>query len=77
MLKMLLIAFFEWLFLENYVMSRGLWQTLSFTNLFYGDHYSLYYQHGWHVEGVTIIESSLGTRQRDPLGGILFPLAHY
>jgi hypothetical protein len=26
---MLLIMFFELLFLENYVMPRGLWQTLS------------------------------------------------
>jgi hypothetical protein len=45
--------------------------------LFYGVHSTLYYQHGWHVEGVTIIESSLGTRQGDPLGGPLFALAHY
>jgi hypothetical protein len=29
------------------------------------------------VEGVTIIESSSGTRQGDPLGVPLFPLAHY
>jgi hypothetical protein len=29
------------------------------------------------VEGVTIIESSLGTRQGDPLRGPLFVLAHY
>jgi hypothetical protein len=31
----------------------------------------------WHVEGVTIIESSLGMRQGDPLGGPLLVLAHY
>jgi hypothetical protein len=30
---------------------------IPFTKLFYGVHYFLYYQHGWHVEGVTIIES--------------------
>jgi hypothetical protein len=29
------------------------------------------------VEGVTIIESSLGMKQGDPLGGLLFVLAHY
>jgi hypothetical protein len=29
------------------------------------------------VEGVTIIESSFGTKQGDPLGGPLFDLAHY
>jgi len=29
------------------------------------------------VEGVTIIGSSLGMRQGDPLGGLLFDLAHY
>ncbi len=29
------------------------------------------------MEGVTIIGSSLGMRQGDPLGGPLFVLAHY
>jgi hypothetical protein len=29
------------------------------------------------VEGVTIIESTLGTKQGDPLGGPLLVLAHY
>ncbi len=29
------------------------------------------------MEGVTIVESSLGMRQGDPLGGPLFVLAHY
>jgi hypothetical protein len=28
------------------------------------------------VEGVNFIESSLGTRQGDPLGGLLFTFAH-
>jgi hypothetical protein len=50
---------------------------VPFTMLFYGTHYPLYYQHRRHVEGVTIIESSLGTRQGDPLRGPLFVLAHY
>jgi hypothetical protein len=36
-----------------------------------------YFQHGWHVEGVTIIESFSSTRYGDPLGGFLFALAHY
>ncbi len=29
---------------------------VPFTRLFYGVHSSLYYQHGWRVEGVIIIE---------------------
>jgi hypothetical protein len=51
--------------------------TVPFTMLFYGAHSFLYYQHGWHVEGVTIIDSFLSTRHGDPLGGLLFALAHY
>jgi hypothetical protein len=35
---------------------------IPFTKLFYGVQFSFYYQHGQHVEGVTIIESSLGTK---------------
>jgi hypothetical protein len=35
---------------------------IPFIGLFYGAHSSLYYQYGRHVEGFTIIESSLGTR---------------
>jgi hypothetical protein len=35
---------------------------IPFTKLFYDVHSSFYYQHGQHVEGVTIIESSSGTR---------------
>jgi hypothetical protein len=50
---------------------------VPFTKLFYGVHSSLYYQHGWHVKGVTIIESSSSRRHGDPLGGPLFALAHY
>jgi hypothetical protein len=45
--------------------------------LYYGVHSSFYYQHGQHVEGVTIIESSSRTKQGDPLGDFLFVLAHY
>jgi hypothetical protein len=40
---------------------------VPFTKLFYGAHSFFYYQHGRHVERVTIIESSLGTKQNDPL----------
>jgi len=43
-----------------------------FMMLFYGAHFSFYYQHGWHVEGVTIIESFLGTKHGNLLGGPLF-----
>jgi hypothetical protein len=50
---------------------------VPFSILFYGAHSSLYYQHGWHVEGVTIIESSSCIRWGDPLEGPLFVLAHY
>ncbi len=35
---------------------------IRFTKLFYGAHSFLYYQHGQCEEGVTIIESFLGTR---------------
>jgi hypothetical protein len=69
--------FFKLLFLESYVMFKGLWQRLSPYKVFYGVHSSLYYQHGWHVEGVTIIESSSGMKQGDLLRGSLFFLAHY
>jgi len=50
---------------------------VPFTKLFYDVHSSLYYLHGQHEEGVTIIESFLSTRRGDPLGGPLFALAHY
>jgi hypothetical protein len=50
---------------------------VPFTRLFYGVHSFLYYQHGQHVEKVTIIESSSSMREDDPLGGLLFILAHY
>ncbi len=47
------------------------------SKLFYDVHSSLYYQHGQHEEGVTIIESFSGMRQGDPLGGLSFALVHY
>jgi hypothetical protein len=50
---------------------------VPFTKLFYGIHFSLYYQHGRHVKGVTIIGSSSSTRQGNPLGGLSFVLAYY
>ncbi len=50
---------------------------VPFTMLFYDTHSPFYYQHGWHVEGVTIIESSLNMKHGDPLRGPLFVLAHY
>jgi hypothetical protein len=75
---MFLITFFELLFLNSYVMLGGLLASIvPFIMLFYGIHYPFYYQHGQHVEGVTIIESTLSTRQGEPLGGLLFTLAHY
>jgi hypothetical protein len=50
---------------------------IPFTMLFYGAPFFFFYQHGWHVEGVTIIESFSSMRLGDPLGGPLFVLAHY
>ncbi len=50
---------------------------IPFTKLFYGVHFSFYYQHGRHVEGVTIIESSVSTKQGDLLKGPLFVFTHY
>jgi len=35
---------------------------IPFTGLFYGVHSFIHLQHGWHVEGVIIIESSSGMR---------------
>jgi hypothetical protein len=49
---------------------------IPFTKLFYGIHYFLYFEHGQHVEGVTIIKSSSSTRQGDPLGNLLIIVAH-
>jgi len=50
---------------------------VPFTKLFYGAHFSFYFQHGQHVEGVTVIESFSSMKQGDFLGGLLFALAHY
>jgi hypothetical protein len=47
-----------------------------FTMLFYDAHSSFYYQHGHHADGVIIIESSSGTKQGDPLKGLVFVLSH-
>jgi hypothetical protein len=44
---------------------------IPLTRSFYGAHFSLYDQHGHHVEGVTIIESSSEMRQGGPLKGFL------
>ncbi len=50
---------------------------VPFTKLFYDAHFSLYFYHGEHEKGVTIIESSLGTKQGDPQRSPLFTLTHY
>jgi len=65
------------IFRELCVVKGPLVSIIPFTKLFYGAHFSIYYQHGRHVEGVAIIESSSSTRQGDPLKGYLFILAHY
>jgi len=51
------VIFRELCYVEEFLAS-----IVPFTKLFYGAHFSFYYKHGWHVEGVTIIESSLGMR---------------
>jgi len=71
-LKTFLITFLELCDVGGLLVS-----IVPFTILFYGAHYSFYYKHGQHVEGVTIIESSSGIRHGDPLGDLLFALAHY
>jgi len=77
MLKMLLITFLNCYFKKLCDVEGLLPNIIPFTMLFYGVHSSHYYQHGRHVDRVIIIESSSGTRQGDPLGGLLFVLAHY
>jgi hypothetical protein len=70
--------FLELLFLENYEMLGDLWWALSlllgcvlvFIPLFTTSM-------GNMSKGFTIIESSSGMRQGDPLHGPLFALAHY
>ncbi len=56
--------FLELLFLKSYyVMSGGpLVSIVPFTMLFYGAHFSFYYQHGRPMERATIIESSLSMK---------------
>ncbi len=66
------------LFLQSFEMPKDFWQALSpFTMLFFNVHYSFHEQHEQHKEGVTIIESSLGARQGDPLRGPLFAIVCY
>jgi len=75
---MLLIMFFKLLFKKSYKMSEDLWRALS---PLLGCSMVLIFlfiiNMGSMKEGVTIIESTLGTKQGDPLGGPLFPLTHY
>jgi hypothetical protein len=35
---------------------------VPFTKLYYGVHFPIYYQHGRHVDAITIIESYLNTK---------------
>jgi hypothetical protein len=54
-----------------------LWQALSLLPSCFMVFIFLYYQHGQHEEGVTIIESLANMKQSDPLGGPLLSIAHY
>ncbi len=68
--KNALIMFMELFFKELCDVEGPLVSIVPFTKLFYDVHFSLYYQHGWHVERVTIIELFSNTKQGDPLRGI-------
>jgi hypothetical protein len=64
-------------FFKLWDVKRPLTSIILFTRLFYGVRFSLYYQHGQHKEGVTIIELSSSMKQGDLLGNPLFALIHY
>jgi hypothetical protein len=75
--KMFSITFFELLFLESCVMSRGLWQTLSFLlNCFMVLILFFITNMGGMWRGSPLL-NHLHVRHGDPLGGLLFVLAHY
>jgi hypothetical protein len=60
---MFLIVFLEFIILKKLCDVGGpLANIVPFNKLFYGVHFSLYYQHGQHVERVIVIESSSNTR---------------
>ncbi len=69
---MLLINFLNYYFKDLQNVEGPFVNIISFIKLFYGAHSSLHHQHGQHKEGITIIESSSGMKQGDPLGGPLF-----
>jgi hypothetical protein len=59
-------AFQAVIFLKIRNVKGPLANIVPFTKMFYGIHSSIFYHHGQHEEGITIIESSLSTKQGDP-----------
>ncbi len=55
-------VFWTIIFRELCDVEGSLASIVPFTKLFYDVHFFLYFQHRRHVEGVTIIESFLGTK---------------
>jgi hypothetical protein len=62
MLKTFLTSFLELLFLESYVMQGAFGEHCPLTKLFYGVHFSFYYQFRRLVERVIIIEPFSSTK---------------
>lgn len=56
---------------------RVLSNLFSFVRAFYESSSLLYYQHGPHSEGVTVLELVVEVRQGDISEGLLFAMAHF
>jgi hypothetical protein len=52
-------------------------QFIPFVYAFYAFESPLFHNHRNHEGNVTIIPSTMGTHQGDPLGGALFALTHF
>jgi len=55
-------VFWVVIFKELWNIGGPLANIVPITRLFYGAYFSIYYYHGQHEEGVTVIESSSNTR---------------
>jgi hypothetical protein len=64
------------IFQKVYVTSWDIIQLIPFVLTLYTFEYPLFYNHRNRDGDVTIIPSTMGTHQGDPLGGALFALAH-
>jgi hypothetical protein len=65
------------IFQELCAASKDIIQLIPFVHAFYAFKSILFYNHYNHEGDVTIIPSTMGTCQSDPLGGALFALAHF